>query len=193
MKASKGIHAGSQTELFAREAAQISEDIVTAADDIKNTAIVVRRNSGVAKDTAENSQRCNSVVRKLVGATNDISNISASIVDISKKINLLALNASIEAARAGEAGRGFAVVANEVKELASYSEKATKGIQQCINEILKQGELVQDFLTDIVEATTGIYERASKAADGFDKKATVMNDIAQRMQELHSMSENISK
>lgn len=52
------------------------------------------------------------------------------IAALTKRQNILALNASIEAARAGEAGRGFAVVAMEVRELANGMVTATKEITE---------------------------------------------------------------
>jgi len=61
--------------------------------------------------------------------TEDISVLADSIMEITEKTNLLALNAGIEAARAGQAGQGFSVVANEIRRLAEKSRKNVENIQ----------------------------------------------------------------
>lgn len=54
---------------------------------------------------------------------------TAKIEALSRRQNILALNASIEAARAGEAGRGFTVVASEVSKLAAGMSTTSKDIK----------------------------------------------------------------
>ena len=73
-----------------------------------------------------------------IGATNESNKI---IKSISKKQNILSLNASIEAARAGDQGRGFAVVASEVQKLsvsmAAASEDISANLQRLTETITK--------------------------------------------------------
>lgn len=57
------------------------------------------------------------------------------LTKVSKKQNILALNASIEAARAGEAGRGFNIVAGEMEKLSSAATEKYSAI------ILKAAEI----------------------------------------------------
>ena len=56
--------------------------------------------------------------------TKNVKQIEGMVQDltkVSRKQNILALNASIEAARAGEAGRGFNIVAGEMGKLSSMA------------------------------------------------------------------------
>ncbi|HKM04452.1 MAG TPA: methyl-accepting chemotaxis protein [Lachnospiraceae bacterium] len=80
-----------------------------------------------------------------------ISNLTAEILQISQKTNLLALNASIEAARAGEAGRGFAVVANEIRVLADNSKNTASHIQEISNEVIGSVEELSQNATKLLK------------------------------------------
>ncbi|MGL5136845.1 MAG: methyl-accepting chemotaxis protein, partial [Beijerinckiaceae bacterium] len=55
---------------------------------------------------------------------------SATIQNIAREIQLLAVNAGVEAARHGAAGRGFAVIAEAVKKLADQTRSSTSEIER---------------------------------------------------------------
>lgn len=67
--------------------------------------------------------------------TEAISEIIATVNDLSERSHLLALNAAIEAAAAGEHGRSFAVVAAEMKILADQSRDATQNVRAILGDI----------------------------------------------------------
>ncbi len=68
----------------------------------------------------------------------NIKNIEKSITDfnnITKNIDILAINASIEAARAGEAGKGFAVVASSIKDLVKSSRDTLQYVKSVLEKL----------------------------------------------------------
>jgi len=88
------------------------------------------RNQGIVSNLTVGITKAADEIKKANDST-------AKIAALTKRQNILALNASIEAARAGEAGRGFAVVATEVRELANGMVSATKEITERL-EILTE-------------------------------------------------------
>lgn len=108
------------------------ERAVTVRDDSGRAT----HSAGALRDISDEKQAAalqHEQQQKMEDSMQQILSISGVINEISKRTNLLALNASIEAARAGEVGRGFAVVAEEVAKLALQTSNAT-------NEIVKMAE-----------------------------------------------------
>ena len=123
-------------------------NIVAIANKLSTEAenIAERANNGLTilndLSTSMNAtkEKMNSTVSSIENFTNSIDSMHQfidTITELSVQSNLLSLNASIEAARAGEAGKGFAIVAEEVRNLASESEKAAQQLGDFITNLVK--------------------------------------------------------
>lgn len=112
---------------------------------------------------------------ELAQATEAIGSITDIISDIAGQTNLLALNAAIEAARAGDAGRGFSVVADEVRQLATRTQEATRKIQPLLQrfrstteqtvQLSRDGQALAGQSTEAVQVVRESFVGVNRALD----------------------------
>ncbi|MBR4343498.1 MAG: methyl-accepting chemotaxis protein [Lachnospiraceae bacterium] len=157
-------------------------DILKKADE--ETDMKAEQVADSVKETAE-------VVKK-------ISSAAAGIINIAGQTNLLALNASIEAARAGEAGRGFSVVAENIKGLASESDRLAGEITSMLNDISKYSDRNMELTASIKEATVKETESFDRMIEAFNTMLEVLDaaekeneDAAQHTLSMSSKKEGI--
>ena len=117
-------------------------------------------------------------VRELDLASQEIAQVTGTILDIAEQTKLLALNATIEAARAGEAGRGFAVVANEVKELALQTNTATEDIRLKIDTIQRTTQATVEDITQITQVNQGVSDLVSNIAAAVEEQAMTAREMS---------------
>ncbi|MCF8142572.1 MAG: methyl-accepting chemotaxis protein [Deltaproteobacteria bacterium] len=85
-------------------------------------------------------------VYRLSGKVEKIKMVMSVIEELSRKTDLLSLNASIEATRAGEMGKGFALVANEIRNMAENSRNSSHQIRAIVDDIFEDNRAVLEAL-----------------------------------------------
>lgn len=110
---------------------------------------------------------------------------SASINEIARETQLVALNASIEAARLGDAGKGFAVIGNAVKALADQIGSAAKQNETSLAAL--QGTLAELNQTSkdsaaTAEAAIEASEEASEATRTIQSLVASVEQLADRIE-----------
>ena len=194
------------------------QETSASMDEMANTIDENAKNALETNDTAkllaENAIICSEAMKKTSGAMKDIFERIAVVGEITRKIELLALNASVEAARAGEHGKGFAVVAAEVSKLAELSKDAASAIQKSstegkqlsdetnkmldalLPEIEKTQNLVQNISASSKEQSVGagqINEAIKTLYNVIQQNAVVSSDLSSTASELAQIVPDLEK
>lgn len=180
-----------------RQASQEGEKLVSQSiakmDEIRNN---IQESSKKIKKSSESAQA--------------ITEVTGLIQNITKQIEVLALNAAIQAASSGEAGREFTIVAQEVQRLAFDSKEATQQILQLVKEVqedigvavasmeITTQEVVEGAkLTDnagqalkkIEQLSQQVASRVAEASEKLEAKSSDMTKISLDMKELQNTTE----
>jgi methyl-accepting chemotaxis protein len=180
---------GDQTHMVATAVHQMSVAVQEVAQNAQATAGMAADASKEARQGSElvqanlraiqglsgSVEQAGAVIDTLHSQSDQISSVLGVIQSIAEQTNLLALNAAIEAARAGEAGRGFAVVADEVRSLASNTQKATESIRGMIDAL-------QGGARSAVSAMQQSREQAQNSVSHAREAGEVLRHIAQAIE-----------
>lgn len=166
---------------------QVSENAALSAQVAQKARHTARDGASAVQNTIqgmdrirEQGQETAKRIKRLGESSQEIGEIVQLIRDISKRTNLLALNASLEAAAAGEAGRGFAVVAEDVKRLSQRSAAATQQIAGLIKSIQTE----TNAAVAAMEATTREVVDGSQLANDAGLRLTEIEQVSAELAEL---------
>jgi methyl-accepting chemotaxis protein len=117
-------------------------------------------------------------IARIDRASSRVAEALSAIIDISERVNLLAMNASIEAAHLGAAGKGFAVIAMEMRGLSDKTRASAGEIEGSLKEnaeaVRGASEVVVGF-TNEIEQVNG---ECRKALDGIDEILNGVQEIS---------------
>jgi len=151
-------------------------------------------------------------IRRLAENSSRIENIVSVINDITKRTNLLALNASIIAAQAGEYGKSFGVVADEIRNLSLQTGHSTGEITSIIEEIMTEsktaasnitttkglvsrgvelGHSTGDSLKAIFDRSVCSMEMTQQIKQATEEQVTSAQVVAKSMEDISSMTTQI--
>ncbi|MBI5461435.1 MAG: methyl-accepting chemotaxis protein [Gammaproteobacteria bacterium] len=147
----------------ARSAVEAADSTHQAAKEADNGKVTMTEAMGAMSSLGDQIGRASDAVTRLGKETQNIGAVLDVIRGIAEQTNLLALNAAIEAARAGEQGRGFAVVADEVRTLASRTQRSTQEIRQMIERLQGEAQSVVGVMGEGTRQATVVEELIENA------------------------------
>ncbi|CAD5107570.1 HAMP domain-containing methyl-accepting chemotaxis protein [Pseudomonas carbonaria] len=191
-----------------QQVAQNALDMSRIAGDAREEAhqgtALVEANLQAIELLSQSVQEGAEVIDRLHSQSDEIGSVLGVIQSIAEQTNLLALNAAIEAARAGEAGRGFAVVADEVRSLASNTQRATEsirgmidalqdGARQAVSSMQQSREQAEKSVSHARESGEALMHIAN-AIDGIaDGNAQISTATEEQTAVAHEISQNITR
>lgn len=198
----------------ARNAQDTAQTASAASEEARQGSTLVSANLAAIERLSQSVSGAGQVIDQLHAQSDEIGKVLSVIQSIAEQTNLLALNAAIEAARAGEAGRGFAVVADEVRSLASNTQRATEsirgmidslqsGARQAVSAMRESSDQVGtsvsharesgEVLNHIAGAIEGIADGNAQISTATEEQTAVANEISQNINSLNdSISEVVS-
>jgi methyl-accepting chemotaxis protein len=169
----------STVQEIARSAEQAADSVKGANDQALEGLEIMAKTSNGITDLAHEVKCAAEVIDQLQAESQSIGSVLDVIRGIAEQTNLLALNAAIEAARAGEQGRGFAVVADEVRTLASRTQKSTEEINEMIAHLQKGTAQAVSTMNNGSRKASDTVELADTSAHALKKIVNSISTISE--------------
>lgn len=175
----------STVEEIARRMSDSAEAAKDAGEQTARGHQTADNTSTMMATLASDIARAGQAVSELDDSSKTIGSVLGVIRGVADQTNLLALNAAIEAARAGEQGRGFAVVADEVRTLASRTQRSTDEIQEMIS-------LLQTGTTKAVDSMQSSHRQSEEMQAQVEASRTALGSIATSVSTITDLTHQVA-
>lgn len=176
---------GATAGTVAQNASESSQQTQDVADIGDQSITVLNSAKNMIAQLVANVEDTSQSMSVMSDETSNISKILEVIGEIAEQTNLLALNAAIEAARAGEHGRGFAVVADEVRALASRTQKSTVEVDEALKRLL-------DGNTKVISLMESTRSESQETLEGANSVSDTMHELVRRVMAVKDLSFQIA-
>lgn len=168
----------------AKESAQLTEKVSREAAELGMGAIekTIQGMEKIRKAVEQSS----GVIEKLNNRSEQIGKVLTIIEEVTRKTNLLALNAAILAAQAGDEGKGFSVVGDEIKNLADRTAASTQEIAQLIRDVQVES---RDAVTATREGIDSVEEGSRLSMEARESFGKIL-ESSRRSSEMSRQIEN---
>ena len=164
------------------ELSEESTDIYSKIDGGQKELTSIKE---LSENTIAMSQNMQKDMDELSNVITHINEVISGINSISRRTNMLALNASIEAARAGEAGKGF--MGEFMERIRNASEKSTDSTRSTIEAL---GSM-KDKIENVWQINEDNQQNVLKINDSITLLADTSEQISDTMMEMENAAGDI--
>lgn len=182
----------STTEIASSNVATVASATEELQASSHGIADRIHKTNDIAGQAVIRAQETSQTMNSLSETASEIGKVVDIVKRISDQTKMLALNATIEAARAGDAGKGFAVVANEVKNLATQTEKAILDINSQITAIQGATSEAVTAIEGIGGAIDEVSQLSADISASVEQQTAAIAEISTSAQEVSTHMRGIS-
>lgn len=158
-----------------RESSQVAQNSVNVSEEGSQQVMASLLSM---KEINNNMNETVHLMKNVIDASKQISDIVVVLSDIAEDTAILALNATVQAAKAGEHGKGFKIVADEIQELADSSGEKSRMVGALIASVQTSIQAVENAVSKTTQEVAKGVELSEKAGESLNQITEVSYDLA---------------